>query len=163
MKCVVSRLSRRSWDSDSTKSSNALIECLHKDLQGDASLEVVRLLHRMIKERGYKVNSKVLDILLHLRLRDELGEKRASTNQAEGGKFGKGRERNDAGKDKNKPKDIRKGKGEHLSKKMVKKMRDIKEIEKEMKEAEAEINVEEREKNVSQSKQRRQSKGQSCL
>lgn len=107
----------------------------------------------MIKERGYKINSKVLDILLHLRLRDELGEKRASTNQAEGGKFGKNRKREDGGvqegKDKAKPKDIRKGLGKHLSKKMVKKMREVKEIEKEMKEAEAEIDVEEREKNVS--------------
>ncbi len=40
------------------------------DLTGEVSLEVVRLVHRMTKERRYKVNSRVLDILLHLRLRE---------------------------------------------------------------------------------------------
>ncbi|KAE8250400.1 hypothetical protein A4X13_0g4765 [Tilletia indica] len=150
-------VTRGSWDADCTQCSSAIVEVLQRDHSGEVSLEVVRLLHRMIKEGGYAVDARVLDILLHLRLKEELGDVRASMTTSVGGRFSKkrkdggeglGREdpRHRMGKGKVKPKDVRKGKGEHLSKKAVKKMKEVREIEKEMKEAEAEVDKEEREK-----------------
>lgn len=144
IRSLVSHISRRSWDEGSQLCYDALVEVVQKDVQGEASLEVVRLLNRMIRERRYKVHAKVINILLHLRLRDELAAgKRANTTtvtSADGGKASKG---------KPKPKEVRKGKAQHLSKKQVKKMKEIKEIEEEMKEAEAEVDHEERERHVS--------------
>ncbi|CAO1625523.1 unnamed protein product [Jaminaea pallidilutea] len=140
---LVSQLSRRSWSPDSQQCAEALTECLQRDLTGEVSLEVVRLLNRMIKERRYQVNPKVLNLLLHLRLKDELGSKRADTTQADRNQDG----RDKIGKGKAKPKEVRKGQGQHLSKKQVKKMREIKEVERDMKEAEAEIDKEERDRN----------------
>ncbi|CAD6922596.1 unnamed protein product, partial [Tilletia laevis] len=149
-------VTKGSWDADCTQCSSALVEVLQRDHSGEVSLEVVRLLHRMIKEGGYAVDARVLDILLHLRLKEELGDVRASMTASVGGRFSKrkhsgeglGREdpRHRMGKGKVKPKDVRKGKGEHLSKKAVKKMREVREIEKEMKEADAVVDKEEREK-----------------
>ncbi|KAK0545722.1 hypothetical protein OC846_003008 [Tilletia horrida] len=149
-------LTKGSWDADCTTCSSAIIEILQRDLTGEVSLEVVRLLHRMIKEGGYAVDARVLDILLHLRLKEELGDVRASTTTSSGGRYSKRKDKGDGlgkddprhkmGKGKVKPKDVRKGKGQHLSKKEVKKMREVREIEKEMKEAEAEVDKEEREK-----------------
>jgi nucleolar complex protein 3 len=43
------------------------------DLTGVPSLEAVRLLNRMIKERRYQVHPNLLSCLLHLRLKTELG------------------------------------------------------------------------------------------
>lgn len=108
----------------------------------------------MIKERRYHVHARALDVLLHLRLRDELGDQRASTTRADGparhrpDNNAEQKARWQAGKGKAKPKDVRKGLGQHLSKKAVKKMREIKEIEEEMKEAHGEVDKEERAKNV---------------
>lgn len=119
---------------------------LRKDLNGEVSLEIVRLLNRMIKERTYRVNARVLDLLLHLRLRDELGNTRADTQRAS---RGDALHKSKVGKDKAKPKDVRAGKGQHLSKKQVKEMRERAEIDEEMKEANAEVDLEERERNVS--------------
>ncbi|CAO1617238.1 unnamed protein product [Sympodiomycopsis kandeliae] len=148
---LVSQLSKRSWSPDSQLCSDSLLEVLRRDLAGDASLEVVRLLNRMIKERGYKVNARVLNILLHLRLRSELGNKRADTVRADKEKKSSISEKNGkkfrTGKGKAKPGDVRKGQGEHLSKKQIKLQREMKEVEKDMKEAEAEVDQEERERN----------------
>lgn len=151
---LVSQLSRKGWSPDSQQSADALVEVLQRDLTGEASLEVVRLLNRMIKERHFKVNARVLNILLHLRLRDELGNKRAGTTRADRATDGDGdglKKKNggrfQSGKGKAKPKDVRKGKGEHLSKKEVKRQREVREVEKEMREAEAEVDKEERERN----------------
>ncbi|CAO1613721.1 unnamed protein product [Parajaminaea phylloscopi] len=147
---LVSQLSRRGWNGDSQLCAESLTEVLRRDLSGETSLEVVRLLNRMIKERAYQINAKVLNLLLHLRLKDELGAKRADTVRADksertdGDSKGK---RFQSGKGKAKPKDVRKGQGQHLSKKQVKKMREIKEVEKDMREAEAEVDQEERERN----------------
>ncbi|PWN38937.1 NOC3p-domain-containing protein [Ceraceosorus guamensis] len=144
VRALVSQLSRHGWSKSSEISALALIEVLSKDLSGEISLEVVRLLNRMIKERTYRVNARVLDLLLHLRLRDELGNTRADTQRAS---KGENADKRKAGKDKAKPKEVRKGKGQHLSKKQVKEMRERAEIDEEMKEANAEVDLEEREKN----------------
>lgn len=148
---LVSQLSRRSWSADSQLCADSLIEVLKRDLGGEVSLEVVRLLNRMIKERHYKINAKVLNILLHLRLKDELGGRRSGTVYADRIKKDSDEAANkkkfQSGKGKAKPRDVRKGKGEHLSKTQVKKMREVKEAERDMKEAEAEIDKEERDRN----------------
>ena len=110
-------------------------------MTGVPSLEVVRLLNRMVKERRFKVHPDVLGCLLSLRLKTELGvrfsETRAEREPApdKGGK-----------KAKNK-----KGSTEkvHLSKKAKKVLKERQEIEKEMKEADAEVDREERAANVS--------------
>ncbi|SPO27743.1 related to NOC3 protein, required for maturation and intranuclear transport of pre-ribosomes [Ustilago trichophora] len=161
---VIARMSRRSWGNDERDCYAAIESVVVGDRTGEVSLEVVRLIHRMTKERRYKVNSRVLDILLHLRLRDELGNKRSSTTnvtdpeaeaaqarkeaeerraamKAREGKKGKG-----GGKG-SKSKDVRKGLATHLSKKQVKKQKELRAIEDEMKEAEATIDLEERERN----------------
>lgn len=147
---LISHLSRRGWNEESQLCAESLTEVLCRDLSGEASLEVVQLLNRMIKERSYQINAKVLNLLLHLRLKDELGSKRADTVRADNDRKTNGKTQNkkfQSGKDKAKPKDVRKGQGQHLSKKQIKKMREIKEVEKEMKEAEAEVDKEERERN----------------
>ncbi|EPQ30124.1 uncharacterized protein PFL1_02241 [Pseudozyma flocculosa PF-1] len=155
LQCVVARMSRRRWGKDEESCYEALVEVVREDRQGAVSYEVVRLIHRMTKERRFKVNSRVLDILLELRLKDELGTKRASTETAsdpvkEAEKERQERERkriqNKVGKGKATPKEVRKGLGQHLSKKQSKKMKELKAIEAEMKEAEATVDLQEREK-----------------
>ena len=49
------------------------------DNTGEPSLEIVRLLNRMIKERRYNVHPEVLSCLLHLRLKSELGVRASET------------------------------------------------------------------------------------
>lgn len=160
---VISRLSRRTWGSDEEGCFEAIKSVILSDLTGEVSLEVVRLIHRMTKERRYKVNSRVFDLLLHLRLRSELGNKRSSTTtstdpEAEAAKAAKehaerraamkAREKKGkgGGKEAN-AKLVRKGLATHLSKKQVKKQKELKEIQEEMKEAEATVDLEERERN----------------
>lgn len=143
LRSLVSYLSRRSWNTGSDEANNALIDVLKSDNHGEVSLEIVRLLNRMIKEKRFNVNEKVLEMLCYLRLKDELkADKRGDMTRIS---------RNTDAFDKSlKPKDVRKGKGQHLSKNAVKKMKEVREIEKEMKEAEAEIDEEERERHQSE-------------
>lgn len=106
-----------------------------RDLTGEHSLEIVRLLNKMIKERQYKIHPDVLSCLLHLRLRTELGV-RAS----------------DQSVDKPETKDPKFSKKKyqkvHLSKKARKTLKEQKEIRKELREAEAEVDREERKATV---------------
>lgn len=130
---------------------NTLKSVLDRDRIGDASLELVRLLNRMIKERRFSVHPNVLSCLLHLRLKDELGVKastsrvdREETNQPK-----RGKDQMTKGKKKFQPK------SPHLSKKAMKAQKERKEIEEEMKEAEADVDSEERSKIVSNSNSQR--------
>jgi len=102
----------------------------------------------MIKERRYQVHPNVLSCLLHLRLKTELGDVRASTSKAE--KRGEGKKSKLSAR---KAKELRaSGKGKkaegqgqaHLSKKAKKAKKALKEIQEEMEEAEAEVDREER-------------------
>lgn len=107
------------------------------DLTGEASLEIVRLINRMIKERHFKVHPNALACLLQLRLRTELGVRASSTHadkpEANRGKKLKGK----------KPEPV------HLSKKAKKVLKEQKEIDKELREAGAEVDKEERKTVVS--------------
>ena len=123
---------------------DTLIKVFRADNTGEPSLEVVRLLNRMIKERRFNVHPDVLTCLAHLRLKTELGV-RASDSQVDKPQtktISKGRAaaRRAKGKATDQP---------HLSKKAKKALKERKEIEKEMHEAAAEVDKEERAANVS--------------
>ena len=110
-------------------------------MHGQASLEVVRLLNRMIKERRFRVHPNVMFCLLDLRLKTELGGVRASQTQAEKDKPEDGMSKDKAA--------ARRAKGKpnsqpHLSKNARKKLKEVEEIQKEMREANAEVDREER-------------------
>lgn len=107
------------------------------DLTGETSLEIVRLINRMIKERHFKVHPNVLVCLLQLRLRTELGV-RASSTHADKPEGNKGK----------KPKG-KKLEPVHLSKKAKKALKEQKEIDNELREAGAEVDKEERKAVVS--------------
>jgi nucleolar complex protein 3 len=109
-----------------------------RDLTGEPSLEIVRLLNRMIKERHYKIHPNVLLCLLHLRLRTELGV-RASDQSVD---------KTETTEHKSLKKKSQKV---HLSKKARKALKEQKEIRKELREAEAEVDKEERKATVLQS------------
>ena len=104
------------------------------DLTGEASLEIVRLMNRMVKERHFKVHPNVLSCLLNLRLRTELGVRASQTRVDKEQRHDK-----QSHKQKSKKKDQ-----PHLSKKAKKALKERKEIERELREAEAEVDKEER-------------------
>ena len=115
------------------------------DLTGLPSLEIVRLLNRMIKERRFNIHPEVLSCLIHLRLKTELGV-RSSDSKADKETTvkthskGKAASRRALGKATDQP---------HLSKKAKKVLKEKKEIEREFRDAEAEVDKEERATTVS--------------
>ncbi|KAL5511832.1 hypothetical protein ACEPAH_5050 [Sanghuangporus vaninii] len=141
MIAIISRLSRKTWDEDSELCLKTLSSVLRNDAIGQASLEIVRTLNRMIKERRFNVHPNVMFCLLDLRLKSELGGVRASLSKADKEKSenamskGKAAARRAKGKPTAQP---------HLSKKTKKKLKEVKEIEDEMREANAEVDREER-------------------
>jgi nucleolar complex protein 3 len=118
---------------------NTIIKVFRQDLTGAPSLEIVRMLNRMIKERRFAIHPNVLSCLLHLRLRTELGV-RASDTKVEKETQGTQDHRRRKGNKTDQP---------YLSKKSKKALKEKKEIEKEMRAAEAEIDKEERATTVS--------------
>jgi nucleolar complex protein 3 len=109
------------------------------DNTGTPSLEAVRLLNRMIKERHYDVHPRVLFCLLHLRLKTELVNVRASKEHVD-----------KAGKHSESKAKLKRAKGKgnavmlpHLSKKAKKALKESKVIQAELHEAEAEVDREE--------------------
>ncbi|KAF7964822.1 hypothetical protein HWV62_2733 [Athelia sp. TMB] len=141
MTCIVARLSKKSWDKLSDLCLNTLVKVFRADLTGTPSLEIVRLLNRMIKERRYQVHPNVLSCLVHLRLKTELSvrssDAKADREQKPARSFSKGKaaSRRAHGKHTDQP---------HLSKKAQKVLKEKKEIAKEFREAEAEVDKEER-------------------
>ena len=121
---------------------DSVISVFRADKTGVPSLEIVRLLNRMIKERRFAVHPNVLSCLLHLRLKTELGV-RASEARAEREEF-----KRENLKQRKKSK-VKGAESTHLSKKAKKALKEKKEIEKEVKEAEASVDKEERASNVS--------------
>ena len=115
------------------------------DTTGQPSLEIVRLLNRMIKERSFNVHPNVMFCLLELRLKNELGGIRASQTKAE-----KDEPKNALSKGKAAAKRAKGKKVEqpHLSKKARKNQKEIEAIGEEMREAEAEVDRDERQNTV---------------
>ncbi|KAL0946935.1 hypothetical protein HGRIS_013095 [Hohenbuehelia grisea] len=137
MSSIVARLSRKSWDESSDLCLNTLIKVFREDLTGQASMEIVRLLNRMIKERRFNVHPDVLTCLLHLRLKTELGVRASDsrTDKPESQPSHKGKRRGTGNKAVDQP---------HLSKKAKKALKEKKAIEREFRDAEAEVDKEER-------------------
>nr|GAT58714.1 predicted protein [Mycena chlorophos] len=140
MASIIARLSKKSWDKSSELCLDSIVTVFRKDLTGTASLEIVRLLNRMVKEKRFNVHPNVLSCLLHLRLKTELGV-RASESHADKDELPK---RHSASKDA-----ARRAKGKptaqpHLSKKARKALKEKKDIDREFREAEAEVDKEER-------------------
>jgi hypothetical protein len=112
-------------------------------LTGVPSLELVRLLNRMIKERKFNVHPEVLSCLTYLRLKTELGvrasESKVDRPETKAVPKGKAAARRAKGKATDQP---------HLSKKAQKALKEKKAIQKEMHEAAAEVDKEERAANV---------------
>ncbi|KAG6879515.1 hypothetical protein C0992_001848 [Termitomyces sp. T32_za158] len=138
MSCIVARLSKKSWDSSCELCLDTLIHVFRDDLTGVVSLEIVRLLNRMIKEKRFNVRPEVLSCLLHLRLKTELGVRASDSSvdkpvKKESGS--KAAARRAKGKNTELP---------HLSKKAKKALKEKREIDKEFREAEAEVDKEER-------------------
>jgi nucleolar complex protein 3 len=113
-----------------------VIKVFRADLTGVPSLEIVRLLNRMTKERRFGVDPRVLSALLHLRLKTELPARPADTN---GGPKMQSKSRTAARRAKGKPTDQ-----PHLTKKSKKAFKEKMGIEHEFREAEAEVDKEER-------------------
>ncbi|KZT61823.1 nucleolar complex-associated protein 3 [Calocera cornea HHB12733] len=134
MSVVVARISRKSWDANSELCRESIVRVFKDDATGQASLDLVRLLNRMIKERKFRVHPNVLSALLSLRLKTELGR------PAEKDYGRRGRKDGGKGREKEKEKKV------HLSKKQKMARKETREIEKEMAEAEAAVDVEERTK-----------------
>ncbi|KAH9180774.1 nucleolar complex-associated protein 3 [Lactarius sanguifluus] len=140
MSAIVARLSKKSWDEASNLCLDSVISVFRADKTGVPSLEIVRLLNRMIKERRFAVHPNVLTCLLHLRLKSELGV-RASEAKAEREEI-KREKPNQRKKSK-----VKGAESSHLSKKAKKALKEKKEIEKELREAEASVDKEERASN----------------
>ncbi|WFD41465.1 hypothetical protein MPSI1_000092 [Malassezia psittaci] len=150
---VIAQLSRKAWTKSSEECYKALVGLLREDNDGEVSLEAVTLFYRMIRERNLAVHANVLDILAHLRLRDELG-KGHRTGPMGSASVAKSkpasRHTTSAESRKADPKLVRKGLASHVSKKQAKRNKELREIEEEMREAEAAVNVEERSGNQSE-------------
>ena len=149
MACIIGELSRRSWTKvslfqyfaytlyiDDRKTSEMCLDALNSvfrcDVTGIASLEVVRILNRMVKERRFQIHPNVLSCLLNLRLKSELNI-RASDSKADNA--GRATDRRSKGKATDHP---------YLNKKARKALKERKEIEKEFREAEAVVDKEDR-------------------
>jgi nucleolar complex protein 3 len=118
---------------------DTIIHIFHSDLTGEFSLEIVRLLNRMIKEKLFQIQPKVLSCLVHLRLKTELKTRTSDTKMDKAvtkpHSKGKAAARRAKGKPTDQP---------HASKKSRKAMNEQKEIDRELREAEAEVDKEER-------------------
>ncbi|KIJ44159.1 hypothetical protein M422DRAFT_60254 [Sphaerobolus stellatus SS14] len=138
---TVMRLSKRSWNNMSDLCLETLISVFKEDITGVPSLEIVRLLNRMIKERKFAVHPNALGCLSYLRLRSELGGIRASETKAENDEKPKAESRSKLDRKRAKGKKVE---APHLSKKARKVLKERKEIEGEMQEATAEVDREEK-------------------
>ncbi|KAI8584338.1 hypothetical protein K450DRAFT_219372 [Umbelopsis ramanniana AG] len=128
MTAVIAKMSTVHWTKTAEICCNAIIEVFRHDETGEASLDAVKLISRMVKSKGYLINESVINTFLHLRLKDELPP--VADNDGENMK-GKKRPKS------NRP---------HISKKQRKVMKENKEVEKEMKEAEEVVTKEEKDK-----------------
>ncbi|KAK5160213.1 hypothetical protein LTR04_004767 [Oleoguttula sp. CCFEE 6159] len=134
LKILVDKLSSRKRDEDFTKCREALETLFRNDEDGNASLDAVAMLTKMMKAKGYRVDESVLNTFLHLRLLSELGLKGSHTSIDAPS--------HDVTTNGKKPKEKR----EFRSKKTRKIMKERKVIEKEFQEADATVSHEERDR-----------------
>lgn len=122
---------------------NTLNSVFRADVTGVPSLEIVRILNRMIKERRFQIHPNVLTCLLSLRLKSELNVRASDSRAGDSDRAGSFRQNKGTGartRGKDQP---------HISKKARKALKERKEVEKEFHEAEAVVDKEERAATVS--------------
>ncbi|KAK7530179.1 nucleolar complex-associated protein-domain-containing protein [Phyllosticta citribraziliensis] len=137
LKILVDKLSTKSIDADFAKCRSTIEKLFEEDEDGNASLEAVQMITRMIKARHYNVHESVLNTFLHLRLLSEFSSK---------GSY----DRIDKVEE-DRPRGKKSYKKEFRTKKQRKLMKEQKSIEKEMKEADAAVSHEERDRMQSES------------
>lgn len=132
LKILIGRLSTRETDGDFVKCLETMETLFRNDEGGHASLEAVGMLTKMIKARSYRVDERVLNTFLHLRLLSEFSSKGShqSIDKPPDNATAQGKKM--------------KQKREFRTKKQRKVMKENKSIEKEMKEADAVVSHEER-------------------
>ena len=135
LKILVDRLSTKRVDDNFHSCQQALETLFRDDEDGNASLEAVTLITKMIKARDFNVHEGVLNTFLCLRLLSEFSHK--GSNQ-------KVDTSNDASSSSISKK--LKEKREFRTKKQRKMLKERKELEKEMKEADAVVGHEERDR-----------------
>lgn len=135
LKLVVEVVSVRTVDETFIKCRTALEELFRNDEDGNASLEAVQLMTKMMKAKHFRVDESVLNTFLHLRLLSEF-DRKASMDKV------------DKHED-NMPK-LKKKHREFRTKKARKFAKEEKEVELEMREADATVSHEEREKKQSE-------------
>lgn len=134
LKMIVEVVSTKAVDETFVRCRKALEELFRTDEDGNASLEAVQLITKMIKAKKYRIDESVLNTFLHLRLLSELDLK-ASQEKVE--------KADNPLKRKKKDREFRTKKARKIAKQ-------DKEIEKEMREADATVSHEEREKKQSE-------------
>lgn len=82
LKIIIDRLSNKQVDEEFKKCRECLENLFREDVDGDVSLEAVKLLTKMFKAKDYRIHESVLNILLSLRLLRELKAK-GSTERVE--------------------------------------------------------------------------------
>jgi len=138
LKIMVNKLSHRRVDQDFSACRGSLQTLFAEDEEGNASLEAVAMLAKMIKARKFYIDESVLNLFLHLRLLTEFSHK-ASNN----GVDKKDHDMTINGK-------RSKQKREFWTKKQRKLEKERKGIEKEFKEADAVVGYEERDQRQSE-------------
>ncbi|KAI9706740.1 MAG: hypothetical protein M1820_004710 [Bogoriella megaspora] len=133
LKILAGKLSGRNIDANFVKCRETLETLFKDDEDGNASLEAVTMLTKMMKSRDYRIDESVMNTFLHLRLLSEFSQT-ASTNHVD---------RED--QPEQQPK-LSKKKREFRTKKLRKQLREQKALDKEMKEADAAVSHEERDK-----------------
>ncbi|KAF2023454.1 nucleolar complex-associated protein 3 [Setomelanomma holmii] len=132
LKILIGKLSTRRVDADFVRCREALEKLFENDEDGNASLEAVTMLTKMMKGKNYHFDESVLNTFLHLRLLSEFAHK-ASYNSV------------DKGEDQISGKKM-KQKREFRTKRLRKELKEKKAIEKEFKEADAAVSHEERDR-----------------
>ncbi|KAF2634298.1 nucleolar complex-associated protein 3 [Massarina eburnea CBS 473.64] len=130
---VIGKLSMRRVDKDFALCRETLEKLFEQDEDGNATLDAVTMLTKMMKAKDYHFDESVLNTFLHLRLLSELSIK-ASYNSVD-----KVEDEQYAGKK-------LKQKREFRTKKLRKQLKENKKIEKEMEQADAVVSHEERDR-----------------
>jgi nucleolar complex protein 3 len=133
LKLIIGKLSTRRVDADFVRCREALEKLFESDEEGNASLEAVTMLTKMMKGKNYHFDESVLNTFLHLRLLSEFAHK-ASYNSVD-----KAEDQQVNGK-------RIKQKREFRTKRLRKELKEKKAIEKEFKEADAAVSHEERDR-----------------
>jgi nucleolar complex protein 3 len=136
LRILVRKLSSRNVDGNFTRCKQTLETLFQDDEEGNASMEAVSLLTKMMKAREYRVDESVLNMFLHLRLLSEFFGKASHDKVSRPGDLENGK----------KPK----AKREFRTKRERKLLKEQKEAEKVMAHADAAVSHEEREKTQSE-------------